>query len=132
MRYLVTLVVGFGAGALLALFWANLQRAQDAYPRGVMAAMQHHYDGLRRGLAGPACPPETSAATLRRLRVLSDEVPDAIIEPRDPGPGFVQRHEAFVRALDAAIVAPPADCTALNALVRDLGDRCEACHLEFR
>jgi cytochrome c556 len=37
-----------------------------------------------------------------------------------------------VRALDAAVAAPPADCTALNALVRDLGDRCEGCHLEFR
>ncbi len=132
MRYLITLVVGLGAGALLALFWANLQRAQDAYPRGVMAAMQHHYDGLRRGLAGPDCPPAKAVAGLQRLRVLSDEVPTAIIAPRDPGPGFVQRHEAFVRALDAAITAPPADCAALNALVRDVGDRCEGCHLEFR
>lgn len=132
MKVLIGLLLGLFAGATLTLFYANLTRSQGAYPRGVMAGMQHHYDTLRRQLADPRCPPEASVPPLSRLRALSDEVVPAFIEARDPGPDFEQRHRAFVGALDAAIAAPPPDCAALNAVVKDLGDRCETCHLEFR
>jgi hypothetical protein len=132
LKVLIGLLLGLFAGATLGLFYANLTRSQGAYPRGVMAGMQAHYDTLRRGLADPACPPEASRPALARLRATSAEVVPAFIEARDPGPDFERRHAAFVGALDAALAAPPADCVALNALVRDLGDQCEGCHLEFR
>jgi hypothetical protein len=132
LRVLIGLLLGLFAGATLTLFYANLTRTQGAYPRGVMAGMQHHHDALRRLLADPLCPADASRVPLARLRALSDEIVPAFIEARDPGPDFAQRHRAFVAALDAALAAPPADCVALNALVKDLGDQCEACHLEFR
>lgn len=132
MKVLIGLLLGLFAGASLTLFYANLTRAQGAYPRGVMAGMQHHYDALRRQLADPRCAPDASRLPLARLRALSDEVVPAFIEARDPGPDFEQRHRAFVAAVDAALAAPPGDCAALNAVIKDLGDRCEACHLEFR
>lgn len=132
MRVLIGLLLGLFAGATLSLFYANLTRSQGAYPRGVMAGMQHHYDGLRRQLADPRCPPDASRVPLARLRALTDEVVPAFIEARDPGPDFVQRHRTLVATLDAALAAPPADCTALNALVKDIGDQCETCHLAAR
>lgn len=132
MKVLIGLLLGLFAGASLTLFYANLTRAQGAYPRGVMAGMQHHYEALRRQLADPRCAPDASRVPLARLRALSDEVVPAFIEARDPRPDFEQRHRAFVGAVDAALATPPADCTALNAVIKDLGDRCEACHLEFR
>lgn len=132
MKYLLTLLIGVFAGGSLALFYANLERAQGAYPRGVMAAMQHHYRSLQSGLRGPLCPPQRSLASLQRLRAISDEVVPAFIETRDPGPDFEQRHAGMIAALDAAIVAPPADCVALNAVLKDIGDRCDGCHVAFR
>jgi hypothetical protein len=124
--------MGLLAGATLSLFYANLVRDQGAYPRGVMAGMQHHYNSLRRGIADTTCPPEASRPALLRLRAVSDEVVPAFIEARQPGPDFVRRHQGFTAALDAALTAPPDDCVALNALVKDLGDRCDGCHLEFK
>jgi hypothetical protein len=132
LKFLIGLFVGLLAGASLSLFYANLVRDQGAYPRGVMAAMQHHYDTLRRGIADPACPPAASRPALLRLRAVSDEVVPAFIDARQPGPDFARRHQGLVDALDAALAEPPADCQALNALVRDLGDRCDGCHLEFK
>jgi cytochrome c556 len=132
LRVLIGLLLGLFAGTTLTLFYANLTRTQGAYPRGVMAGMQHHFDALRKQLADPACPPDASRVPLARLRALSDEVVPAFIETRAPGPDFEQRHRAFVSSLDRALATPPTDCTALNALAKDLGDQCEACHLEFR
>jgi hypothetical protein len=132
LKFLIGLIVGLLAGASLSLFYANLVRDQSAYPRGVMAAMQHHYDTLRRGIADPACPPAASRPALLRLRAVSDEVVPAFSDARPPGPEFARRHQGLVDALDAALAEPPADCKALNALVRDLGDRCDGCHLEFK
>ena len=132
MKVLIGLLLGLFAGATLSLFYANLTRNEGAYPRGVMAGMQAHYDTLRRGLADPRCPPDANRPALSRLRATSGEVVPAFIEARDPGLDFERRHATFVATLDAALAAPPADCVALNALVKDLGDQCEACHLEFR
>jgi hypothetical protein len=132
LRFLLGLLLGVLAGAMLALFYANLSRAQGAYARGVMVGMQHHYDALRRQLADPQCPPTASRIPLSRLRSLSTEVVPAFIEAREPGPDFEQRHRALLAAIDAALAAPPADCVGLNAVVQDLRDRCEACHLAFR
>jgi hypothetical protein len=132
LKVLIGLLLGLFAGATLSLFYANLTRDQGAYPRGVMAGMQAHYDALRRGIADPRCPPDASRPALARLRATSTEVVPAFIEARAPGPDFERRHANFAATLDAALAAPPPDCVALNALVKDLGDQCEACHLEFR
>jgi hypothetical protein len=132
LKFLIGLIVGLLAGATLTLFYANLVRNQGAYPRGVMAAMQHHYNTLKRGIADPACPPATSRPSLLRLRAISDEVVPAFIDLRQPGPEFARRHQGFVEALDGALATPPGDCQALNAVIQDLGDRCEGCHLEFK
>lgn len=126
------LLIGVFAGASLALFYASLDRAQGAYPRGVMAAMQHHYRTLQSGLRDPQCRPAASLQSLRRLRTVSDEVVPAFIEARQPGPDFEHRHAGLVTALDAAIAAPPADCGELNAVLKDIGDRCDGCHASSR
>lgn len=132
LKYLLILLIGVFAGGSMALFYANLDRAQGAYPRGVMAAMQHHYKALQSGLREPQCPPQRSLPSLQRLRTISDEVAPAFIQARQPGPDFEQRHAGLLTALDAAIAAPPADCVALNALTQDIGDRCDSCHAAFR
>jgi hypothetical protein len=132
LKALVVLCVGLLAGAMLALFYANLDRARGAYPRGVMAAMQHHYDALRAELRGPQCAAPASLASLRRLRLLGDEIEPAFIVPRQPGAGFEQRNRRLLGSLDAAIASPPADCQALNTVVKEIGDHCEACHAEHR
>ena len=126
------LLIGVFAGGSLAMFYANLERAQGAYPRGVMAGMQHHYNALQSGLRDPQCRPQSSLQHLQRLRAISNEVVPAFIEIRDPGADFEHRHAGMLAALDAAIIEPPADCVALNAVLKDIGDRCDACHAVFR
>jgi hypothetical protein len=132
MRILIALFTGVLIGALVAFTLANTLHQRNAYARGVMAIAQHHYAELRRTLRTPQCPIATVVDTLPRLRAAALEIEPAFVDGPAQDAGFRQRAQTFLAEIDGAIAAPPADCAALNALVRALDDQCEACHADYR
>lgn len=132
MRFLIGLAMGLFIGASCSLFYANLSRVRDAYPRGVMSGLQQHYDQLRRQLGDPRCPVESSRAALLNLHRLATQIQPAFIDDRNVDEGFRQRQATMLNILQRALDDPPTQCADLNTVLREIGDQCEACHLEYR
>ncbi len=132
MKYLVTLLVGFVAGALLALFAANLLARRHATSRATMVLMQDHLGALRVSLRDGQCQPQTSAARLTRLAMLTAEIDYAFAPELVADPGFRVRRDELARALEGLITDPPADCESLADAIKTLGDTCDACHHAYR
>jgi len=127
MRQIVLLVVGLVVGAAAGISIANMLRQRDAYPRGLMDVMQHHYAGLRDDVRRGRC--EQSAQHVNILRSLVDEIGPAMYGEDIPDAPF---REFESRLADALSTSTPRDCKMLAPQVQKIGDTCDACHRQYR
>ncbi len=132
MKYLVAAVLGLLVGALLAFQVANALSRRHAFGRAVMLTQRHHFADLREALDTPNCPNAASLPALQRLAAVTPDTLPAFADDLGKNPGFGLRQQALGAALGKALASPPNDCTALNAVVREIDDACEACHHEYR
>ena len=132
MKQAVLLMIGLAIGAVAALTVANALRARDAYPRGAMDVMQHHYGSLRENLRAKRCDQQKSAFALTQLRELSNEIEPAVYPDSTPESAFREFNSRLRDALDAGIAAAPADCTALAVVAEKIGKVCDECHQQYR
>ncbi len=130
MRNLILLVLGMAIGALAAGNVVSALRQRDAYPRGLMNVMQHHYAALRDDVRLQHCGAD-SAQHLAMLRELANGIETAIYADDPVEPPF---HEYDQRLRDTLAIAPttPADCAALAPLLDKMGAACDACHRQYR
>ena len=129
MKFVILLLIGLLVGAMGATVVVNTLRARDAYARGLMDVMQHHYSGLRESLRSGRCDATTSAHALAQLRALAPDVDTAIYADATPDAPFREFSERFSTTLDAAT---PADCAALGPHVQRIGKVCDECHQQYR
>lgn len=131
MRSLILLVLGIAIGAIAAFQVGTVWRQRDAYPRGVMAVMQHHLGALHQELVTNQCPPARSALQLDWLQRMAGAIPNAL-----PQYGHDAHFQNFVHRLQGEIhhtQSPlPGACKALEPRIRAIGGACEACHVEYR
>jgi hypothetical protein len=127
MRQLVLLLLGLVVGAAGGVSVVNTLRQRDAYPRGVMDVMQHHYATLRDAARRGHC--ETAAQHLELLRMLGGQVATAVYGEDIPDASF---REFDARLHDSLAPAPPVDCKALRPQLDKIGAACDACHREYR
>jgi hypothetical protein len=129
-------VIGFAAGASMGRALA----LSHAFPRGVMAINQQHFEALRR-LAGlsdggrvvaPGDCAHDAAAHLRILQAVAPDIEPALLEPGAVEPELQQWARQLRERLARANAAPPADCAALAVTVRELGETCQGCHRRYR
>ena len=132
MKQIVLLLVGVLVGAVGAVIVSNALRARDAYPRGVMDVMQHHYGGLRENLRAQRCDAHKSQLALTQMRALSNEIEPAMYPDSTPESAFREFDARLRDALDAGIAAAPADCAALVPIAEKVGKVCEECHQQYR
>ena len=130
MKLLIALVVGVLIGAMGAVVVANTLRQRDAYARGLMDVMQHHYSSMREGLRVQRCEPAETARALARLRALAPDIDTAVFADDTPDAPFREFSARLVTTLDRAPAAP--DCAALAPLVQDIGTVCDECHQQYR
>ena len=132
MKQIVLLLVGLLVGAVGAVIVANALRARDAYARGAMDVMQHHYGSLREGLRAKQCRAAANTIALGQLRALSNEIEPAVYADATPESAFREFSERLRDALDAGIAAAPGDCAALAPIVEKVGKVCDECHQQYR
>jgi hypothetical protein len=132
MKYLLTLLAGLLAGALLTATALGAIAARERYPRSVMVVMQANLTALQRGLRDRDCGLPESRHHFGQLVALGAEIPRAFAARERDSAEFRRSRELFEAALDAADTAPPADCAALNRAITAVGQSCEACHARFR
>ena len=131
MRALILLVLGLAIGAIAAFQVGSVWRQRDAYPRGVMAVMQHHLGALHQEIVSNQCPLAQSALHLDWIQRMAGAIPDAL-----PQYGHDAHFQNFVQRLRGEIHATenplPAECKTLEPRIRAIGGACEACHAEYR
>ena len=127
MRNVLLLLLGLVIGAVAAANVVNALRQRDAYARGLMDVMQHHYAALRdaakRGRCGDA-----SIRDVAVLRQLSEDIAAAVYAGDTPDAPFRE----YEQRLREALAPTPATCADTVAALDKIGAACDACHRQYR
>lgn len=130
MRYLLCLLIGLLAGALLASTAASALQRRNALPRALMTLMQHDLADARGTTRAPACTTERLAAAHARMLLLAGDLERSVLEPATHDRVFTQ----YADDLRAAIARwdAKAACAVQAQALADVGNACEACHRDYR
>ena len=129
MRSLILLVLGLGVGAIAATSAVNALRQRDAYPRGLMNVMQHHYATLRGEVREQRC--GDSSIHVTALKALAADIDGAIFPDATPESPFLEYEHRLGDALAQAAAASNL-CPALAPAVEKITAACDACHRQYR
>ena len=127
MRNLLLLLFGIVVGAIAAANIINTLRQRDAYPRGLMDVMQHHYGALRDAAKGGRCG-DGMTRDFAVLRQLSDEIATAVYASDTPDAPFRE----YDQRLHDALASTPANCAEASPALDRIGAACDACHRQYR
>ncbi|HZP65419.1 MAG TPA: cytochrome C [Rudaea sp.] len=127
MRKLVLLLLGLAVGIVGTANVLNALHRRDAYPRGLMDVMQHHFAALRDDLRANRCGP-ASLEHLKVLRALDGEIGGAVYGEDTPDAPFRE----YEQRLRDALTSAPAECTGLAPAADKIGAACEDCHRQYR
>lgn len=133
MRHLFLFLLGTAIGALASANIVSALRQRDAYPRGLMNVMQHHYAALRQQIDAKRCDDQV-ASHLAVMRLLSNQIENAIYSNAQPDKEFHADAARLREALDQAmrIEKSPKQCSALAPPIRQVGEACDTCHHSYR
>jgi hypothetical protein len=132
MKPVILFVIGLFVGTMCATVVVNTLRERDAYARGVMDVMQHHYASLRQEIRAQHCDATKSAQAITQLRAMASEVEPAIYPDSIPDAPFREFNQRLHDDVEKIPTPPPADCAALAPLVQKIGRACDACHQQYR
>lgn len=130
MRYLLCLLAGLLAGALLATTAASTLQRRNAGPRALMTLMQHDLAVARDAARTLACISPGQQGAQARLRFLAGDLERGVLATGTHDRVFVQYADdlrAAVARWDAG-----AACTVQAQALLDVGHACEACHRDYR
>jgi cytochrome c556 len=129
MRAALLILLGLVIGALGAGYAVNALNARDPLPRAVMTVMDHHFDALRDAVKSGRCEAAAVRGQLAGLQAVAADVPAAF-----PGVerDFLDHAERLGKAITDAANAAPADCPALAAALKPVGEACKSCHDQYR
>lgn len=131
-RYLFVLIAGVLIGLVATVMAMRaVQARQDPFPRALMQVMDRQLALLQRSHAQHRCSAAELQARVHTLRLLGGDLDTAF--PTLADDSRFQEHASALRAtLDAAQVAAPDSCAALDRLSQRIDDGCDACHRDFR
>ncbi len=132
MRLVLLLLAGALVGALAAFSVANTLNQRHAWPRGVMAVMQHHAAALRDTRKRDRCDADATAPHWRTLATVGADIAPAYASTGTVEPDFKRQADAFVAATAQLAAEPPRDCAALDQALPKLREACEGCHRDYR
>jgi len=131
MRAVAMLAVGILVGALGAVTAVGAMKKDIPLPKASMTMMKHHFGALRGMPDAKQCDAAQARRHLAGLQALGTEF-HAFLPTGGDDAAFEKHAAGFAQAVDDAVAAAPADCTALAAVNQKIGGACKACHDDFR
>lgn len=131
MRYLILLGLGLLLGAIGASTVVNALARRDAYARGVMNVMQHHYGDLRERLHDPKCATIDAGPERALLAAMAEQITLSQYGSATPDAPF-REYTDRLRSAVADLPAQSAACSALAPIATRIGNACDACHRQYR
>jgi cytochrome c556 len=137
MKFAILFLLGLLLGAMGATIVVNTLGQRDAYPRGLMNVMGHHYASLREALRTQRCDNMSgtqlkSTLAIAQMRALTEDIEPAMYPGERADPPFREFNDRLRNALAEVPAPAPADCAALQPLVQKIGKACDDCHQQYR
>jgi len=128
MRYLIVLVVGLLAGALLASFALGALQQRHAWPRAVMTTMRHAFAATRPALQAQTCNVAALARSHALLSLLARDIEPAVL-----GAGEDRAFSRYAADFRATLAQwdPAAPCSSQTEAVQKVDQACDACHRDY-
>lgn len=130
MRYLICLVVGVLAGAIVAGMYASAMQRRNAWPRALMNVMQHELGVARSAARDGTCTMPAQRRSADHLRLVADDLDAALLAPGAKDRVLSQYITDLRNALGAWDASQP--CPRQAQALTTLANACEACHRDYR
>jgi hypothetical protein len=130
MRYLICLIVGLMAGALMTSMAGNAIAVRHAWPRGLMNVMQHELVDARGSVRAGMCASPAVSVAAAHLQLLGADLERALLPPATKDRVLSQYASEMRTAIDQW--DPKADCPHQAQALTTLANACEACHRDYR
>lgn len=131
MKALAWILLGLLIGSVATVSTLNALRPATAYPRGVMALLQHHLGEARSQATAGRCDAQL-AAHVEALAVLSRDIRPAFPPLGEADEHFVRYADQFRSAAETAHGSALADCAVAVEQIGKMGDGCKACHRDYK
>jgi len=132
MRFLIALLIGLLAGALLTSMLMRSLAAGSAYPKGVMAVQAAHFSALNTLAKDNRCSAAEIQKDLLPMRILAADIEPAFKSLAEQGPQFVRYAADLRRVLDLQLAKGIDNCADLNTGLSSVKQACENCHRDYQ
>lgn len=129
MRAALLIVLGLFIGIIGTAFTLNALREHQPLSHSVMSLMAYHTGALDQALKTQHCDAASSRQHLSRLLETQADIGDAFHGVDQP---FLDEAATLRDKTQAALQAAPADCRALAAAIKPIGETCQSCHQQYR
>lgn len=130
MRYLICLVVGVLAGAIVAGMFASTMQRRNAWPRALMNVMQHELGTARSAAKDGHCTQPAQRVAADHLRLVAGDLEPALLAAGTKDRVLSQYVGDFRKAVAAWDAA--ATCPQQSEALTTIANACEACHRDYR
>lgn len=132
MRFLIALLIGLLAGALLTSMLMRSLAAGSAYPKGVMAVQAAHFSALNTLAKDNRCSAAEIQKDLLPMRILAADIEPAFKTLAEQDPQFVRYAADLRRVLDLQLAKGIDNCADLNTGLSSVKQACENCHRDYQ
>ena len=129
MRVVLTILLGLVIGVLGTAQVMSVLASRNPMPKAVMTTMGYHMGELSHALKAKHCDAAKIQHHLARMQsTATDIVPVFGIDEKS----FTDKAGELQTHLQQAVQAAPADCAALAAVIKPIGETCKSCHQQYR
>lgn len=129
MRAALLIVLGLAIGILGTVFGMNALHERNPFPHAVMSVMEHHALALNSAVRTQHCDAAEAQQHLSRILETSADINGAFPGMDQP---FLDELSKLREKTQGALTAAPADCKALAAAIKPIGEVCQSCHQQYR
>jgi cytochrome c556 len=125
MRVALMILLGLVIGVIGTVNVMNTLAARNPMPKAVMETMGYHVGELKHAIKAKQCDAVKIQHHLQRLQsTATDIVPVFGIDEKT----FTDKAGELQTHLQQALQAAPANCEALVAAIKPVGETCKSCH----
>jgi len=129
MRVALMILLGLVIGIIGTANVMSTLAARNPMPKAVMATMNYHMDALSQALKSKQCAAIGIQHHLERVQSTATDIAPTFGIPDQP---FTDAANMLQTRVAHALQSSPADCPALAAAVKSVGEACKSCHDKYR
>jgi cytochrome c556 len=129
MRSALLIVLGLVIGIVGTVFAMNALHDREPYSHTLMTTMAHHAGALNAAVKAQKCDAAQTQHHLSRLLETQADIDEAFPGVDQP---FKDEATKLHQKTQVALQAAPADCAALAAAMKPIGETCQSCHQQYR